>query len=817
MSQLFTNIRIKRHGEDVKSDNPKTITEFKSIEDLNGLGYDNDYQDNIVESVNNVIKKSPNLIYALEGIAAMYCIPSSHIMRDDDLGSIRVVGDNIIAPGNVGAVNNKEAIIRAIGAVLDKKSDDVDHKIDHHHHHHCHELFKEKPQLTPDPNKGEVVGRYLDDDNNEIIVYNTGIVDAKSSPTTFKKIQELRAQGLIPDYDMSVLQGGCSTCGSGDAATASYFADVDDITSNVDMSSDTAPAETSTTQTSDTAATNNEFGTTNISSSINESKEIVEACAVFENTHNLGYELLSLQGFDFVKPTTQVIKEAAEGGDDNAEVIIGGGIDPHEFEFMRFDNSHIIKAVKFINDWVEKNGAAGIGSVPFNDLYKSDEFSFAIDELSEQFDARIRVHYRPSGANVYTYCDETKISELRKIKISKTKGFQFSGNPIDITIVGKNTIRDLSLGKVEFTGQTIISILLHEIFHNAMWVWKINDTEFSASFALTLQLASQEKSARKRRKIVTNYVNMLDSWYGVNLNKVKKKILIKRITAFTAIGNETNAQKLKKKFKSLEFSNKNRNKEAIPDKDVLDTVNMYEKYMKRYERHMKKKTCILNMILGTAGIVGAVFLGKAASEHNGKKESLGFELAASLTGATGVILLVSGITGTLERVLINEARKNYESSKDLEEQWCDMFSAMYKLPVTFKIMTNSGRAYTDDKISKDIIERFNRVDIEIHKLILDCHPSGAERNYQAVKIANNLLKEKELLDPEIQKYLEWISEAYKQTGDQKEIEDIYNKSVFDPKEAEDLDEHLAHLIDISDAPLTEYTEYDVNDWGILME
>ena len=177
-----------------------------------------------------------------------------------------------------------------------------------------------------------------------------------------------------------------------------------------------------------------------------------------------------------------------------------------------------------------------------------------------------------------------------------------------------------------------------------------------------------------------------------------------------------------------------------------------------------------------------------------------------------------GLSATIERALMKEAKRNYENSKDLEEQWCDMFAAMYKLPVTFKIMTaNNRKTYTDDKLSKDIIERFNRIDIDIHKMILDCHPSGAERNYQAVKISRELLKESELLDPEIKKYLEWITEAYKQTGDQAEIEDLYNKAVFDPKEAENLDAHLAHLIDISDAPVVEYTEYDVLDWGIVME
>lgn len=821
-------IREKRHGFEVENIEPKVVTEFSSLNDLEGLAFKDEYQEKIVESVNNVIDKCPNLIVALESIGAMYCIPSGHIMRDDDLGTIKVVGCNAIAPGNVSASGNKQAIIRAIGAMLDNKGKDIDHALTQHHAHHAHELFKQAPQFTPNPAKGKVVGRYLDDEDHEILVYDTGMIDCVTCPSTMKKLAELRAQNLIPTgNEVGVLQGGCEDC---ENKQSSYFADMDDISKDVDMSGDVKTAEP-TEMTSQ--PTNDNFGSTDISSSINESAVLVEASDVFENTHNLGHELLTLQGFDFVKPT--IFKELADETESNEdkpntkdepiidkkdeETIAGGGINPREFEFMRFDNKHIISAVKLINDWVEKRGAAGIGDIPFDDLYKSDEFSFAVDELSEQFDARIRVHYRPSLGenNVYTTCDETQASQLRKLKISKSKGFQFSGNPINIYIIGKHSIRDFSLGKVEFTGQTIVSILLHEIFHNAMWVWKINDTEFSASFAITLQLAQQTKSARKRRKIITNYVNMLDKYYGCDLNTVKRKILVKRLTALTAMGEPSKMKKLKDKLTKTLGEHKRDNKEAIPDQDVIDTINMYEKYMKKYEKHLKKKTCILNMILGTAGIVGSVFLFKAGESKNGKGSGFGLELAGALTGLTGTALLVSGITATLERSLIKEARKNYESSRDLEEQWCDMFAAMYKLPVTFKISTANGkRTYTDDQVSKDIIEKFNKIDIDIHKLILDCHPSGTERNYQAVKISKALLEEKDLLNPEIQKYLEWISEAYKHTGDNEDIENIYNKSVFDPKAADSLDEHLAHLIEVTDAPLTEYTSYDVLDWGIYM-
>ena len=328
-------------------------------------------------------------------------------------------------------------------------------------------------------------------------------------------------------------------------------------------------------------------------------------------------------------------------------------------------------------------------------------------------------------------------------------------------------------------------------------------------------MALNQKSAAALSKDLQQ--NMIDKYYGCDLNKIKRRILVKRLTALTAMSDPSVVKKLKNTLTNTLADHKRKNnKEPIPDKDVLETINMYEKYMKNYQKHLKKKSCILNILLGAAGIFGSVLLFKGSEGKRGKSQ-IGLEIAGCLTGSAGLLFVISGITATIERALIKEAKKNYENTKDLEEQWCDMFSAMYKLPVTFKIATVKRRAYTDDQLSKDVVERFNKVDIEIHKMILDCHPSGTERNYQAVKISKELLKNEELLNPEIKKYLEWVTEAYKHTGDNEEIEDIYNKAVFDPSEAESLDDHLAHLIEATDVPLVEYTAYDVLDWGITME
>ena len=806
-------IRSKRHGEEVHSENALVVESFNTFEELQGIGYKNEYQERIAESVDNVINKSPNLLYALEGIGAMYCIPAGHFMRDDDLGTIKVSGDNVIAPGNVSACGNKNAIVRAISAVLDNMGNDIDDKLDHHHKHHCHELFKQQPQFTPDPGKGTVIGRYLDDEDNEILVYNTGMVDCKTCPTTMKKIDELRKQGLIPDYNIALVQG----CGDKNP-TASYFADMDDITKGVDM----GPATTANTTTGEDTVTGescdptyDDFGRTNLAHDLDVDDRIFEAYGIFGESHNLGYDLLSLQGFENIRPTNVITESSKSKKSDDK-------ISPNELEYMRFDNTHIINAVKEINSWVEKNNSKDtkLDDVPFDDLYKSTEFKNAVKELSEQFDADIEVKYsnEKNGFSVHTSITPERLKKLNKVTISKSKGFQFHNNKIEIYIEGANTIRDASIGKLEFAGQQIVGILLHEIFHNAMWVWKINDTEFDASLALTLQLAMTQKSAKKRRKVIENFVNHLDKFYGFKLNAISRKVLVKRLTIMTGISNQnpSGLAKLKANFKKAAKKETDKNKEVTPDKDVEETIGLYDQYINNYQRAHNTGSAVCNIIIGALSIVLGVLCIKDDKKIKSKGwRTTGLVIDGLLIG-TGAYCTASGLATLIENAIIKAMRKEYDNAKDLEEQWCDMFAAMYKLPVSFKIMGKKG-TYTDDQLSNNVIIRFNAIDIKVHKFIMDPHPSESERNYQAVKIANQLLEQRDVLDPEVVKYLEWLSEAYKKTGANDDIPNIYNTSVFDPKEAEDLDKHLEHLAEKSGAEITEFTAYDVLDWNVISE
>ena len=86
----LSSIREKLHNAESSVEEQKVVTEFSSLAELEGIGFKDEYQARIQESVDNVIKNSKNLICALEGIGAMYCIPAGHIMRNDDINTIKI-------------------------------------------------------------------------------------------------------------------------------------------------------------------------------------------------------------------------------------------------------------------------------------------------------------------------------------------------------------------------------------------------------------------------------------------------------------------------------------------------------------------------------------------------------------------------------------------------------------------------------------------------------------------------------------------------------------------------------------------------------
>jgi hypothetical protein len=130
-----------------------------------------------------------------------------------------------------------------------------------------------------------------------------------------------------------------------------------------------------------------------------------------------------------------------------------------------------------------------------------------------------------------------------------------------------------------------------------------------------------------------------------------------------------------------------------------------------------------------------------------------------------------------------------------------MFAAAYGLPVTFFLVGNPRSGATNN-FTLETLKRYDALQREACQLNLVKYPTLNERNQAAVKYAKSALDGKAKLDPAIKKYMEWIVTNFDKTLDM-DLDDVYSKGTFDPKTAEDLDNHIEKLIGSANIHVTE--------------
>jgi hypothetical protein len=711
-----------------------------------------------VPSKNDVIGKindSDNLVTAFESVAAMYCIPSSYIVEDPVTDRIAVTKGHIVIPSNSNAKpsENGKAIIQSIGAVLDYISQRADDKLNQFQADHIRNgINKEKVADAIDSSKGKVVSSTIDANGDPVIVYDTGnatMSNTKEAQDAFDKLESKPAvMGAdTPDY--------------------SYFSeDEDDITGGTDISGGEAPTEAPSGAEPD-VATNDGTTETNVPADIQEAGFFLDAIGKRNNTRHLGYDIMQEQGFNFVKPCDFFVESAAKKK--NRQTTAFG------IEHMKFDNTKLLKAIKLINE-ARGEQTGGKGKINLESLINNPKYQEAIDCLNDQFNARLNIRFIKTKDGVNREFTSIYNDIKTHLTISKSKGFQLGGLPIDIFVTNTALDEDAPDDKSLF-GQHVISVFCHEIFHNIMAVLKSKESQFTAALVETMTLAKDIPSASNRRKLITNFVNTLDEFGGVKMNVFTKRAMVKHLTYLSTICHDEQA------VREYEAAIKNKKVEGI-DEQI--------KRMEKRIRKIKIKTYGPGRYIIPAAWTVATFIGMASAGASFPIFAIWFGISAGTLFGTAIGQAVQ--IDTIKKIK-NGTIKNYE------EHWCDMFAACYNLPVTF-FMVGKPREGAANNYSVEILKRYDELEREAMQLSMIKYPTISERNQAAVKYAKKTLDSKVKLDPPIKKYLEWIVANYSKTLDM-DIDEVYSKGTFDPKTAEDLDKHIEKLIGSANIHVTE--------------
>lgn len=687
------------------------------------------------EAVEKAIAESDGLIQALESVAAMYRIPAENIVCDDNLKSIRVQGDTILAPDRKNATANAQSIVCAIGAVLDNISQRIDTKLDMFQNMQIGQNAAKATQRDADPSKGEVVGRFFDSEGSEIVAYSTGLVDMSPTKASMDKVRELRATKQIPDIQDQVAH-----------QPSNYFNDEDDISKGIDT-----PEEP-------------QMESFSIAEKIGEDPFMIDLYDRYNGSLTIGHDLLQEQGFEFVNKTHALVQEAEEGKETK------GNVSSRDLKHMRFDNSHLMKAVDLFNEAFQKVHPEGstFDHVDTESLIHTAEWKQAVREIESQFRIKLTIEWHGDRkTNCFTWIDD---KEWRpKLTISKSKGFQLGGMEIYIGIAGNMLDQGVAKKEHKHFGQTIMAVFLHEIFHNISAMIRFYDFDFITSLSSTMMLAGSTNSVKARRIIFSNYAKSITGIGGKKLNLFQRKKLVRQMMYISTVQDDAKrAAEVRKHLQGGECT----------AEDIEAYIKKTEQRMENTRKELEKNKKIGRKILSGLLIVGGLLL------------------------ACSIVLIPVSLSMwkkadfySITPEKFKEMMDDYVSHPDKEEYYCDLFAGIYNIPVFFLVGGNGmTRGMLPNEMDKDLLKRLSETEKDFYQMMFATYPTDSERGYAAYKVAKAALKEKKALSPESKSYMEWIVKNYSHLEDAG-IEENYNQATFNPSECNDLDEHIQRIID----------------------
>jgi hypothetical protein len=701
--------------------------------------------------IEKTINESKDLITALEAVGAMYGIPASHILQDDSQQSIKVVNDTIIAPNRNNPNANTQSIVCAIGSVLDYISQRIDDKLDTFQIDAIDKDKLDTAKATSDPNKGEVIKRVETDEGDEIIVYDSGIIDRPMTRSALLKVAELKRKGEIPDKnEIPSIKND----------TDSYFSDADDIT--VDTTPSTPePVET------------------NVSESVGISDSLLDVITEYDNTTHLGYDIFSEMGFD-IKPTDSDFYQEAVKRKTKA-------IKPSDIKHLKFDNKHIINAVKYFNKArAEQDNVKFAKDLDIKKFVSSPNYSKAVHELEAQFDCHLSYKWIKDDKgteNAGTVVVDVNEEYKSPVTISKSKGFQLHGLGIWIEVWNYGL---LSFAPVDMSifGQAIVSVTLHEIFHNiASQIRSVTDS-FLLNTATTMTLLVSSRSAKNKRMIINKYLDTAAKNGTLKLNPIKRIAFIKYMMLLSSMKTDSEIKRVVDTTCKTELS----------ESEIDKTIEMYTKTYNKYRKKLYKET---NPIPSIAGMVAGVLMGIT-----------GISAGIGLINVAGIISFALGGIVTATKIsystMIDNLKKMYKEGVAFEESWCDMFAGIYNYPVTFYVQSGkkNGDDYTPNMVKdKSKLNELAALEKKIFEMLLIHYPTNSERNHAAAKLAENALKQKGI-DPATRKYLTWVKDNFSSMLDT-DIENEKPNQTYDPNRANDVDKHIQDIIDQGNVQVTE--------------
>lgn len=449
---------------------------------------------------------------------------------------------------------------------------------------------------------------------------------------------------------------------------------------------------------------------------------------------------------------------------------------PSQQDFVNMfhiDNTHLLNAIDKFNEFYEECITKdGLVENMNKKATNSPIFKSALEELSKQFNIKIDyktgVAYR--GAQTMSSIGK-KLSDT--VTISRTKGFDCDG--MDVTIRDEmyftaNTA--FASGKKIF-GQLICSILCHEIFHNIAYVinrhtkhiFRIIDRFHSKLvFSVYDAFKGYLSDLAELDDLPPNVVNELEQNCADSIAYMVSKI------------------------NSDEFDDACQY--VIDGKPLpkVDPDNIRELRVPSLPDELKvnraRIVAIASVILTIKTITKCFKLGK-------------------LPKISDLLLTPFYLKKGLSALGILDIGD--PSFNNNNESLCDLFAAMYQLPVSFN--TKYVSKSTDDGTVRAKDSSWNSKN--------DVHPNTFDRMTVSYELAKQLLDSGEVRDPQLKEYLDYIVDVFSALPTKERILTKRQIKKHAPTYTDDMNDTVNDLIKSLKINVTEYMTIDTSDDDII--
>lgn len=478
---------------------------------------------------------------------------------------------------------------------------------------------------------------------------------------------------------------------------------------------------------------------------------------------------------------------------------IGGS--SKELSVYSFDNKHILKAIRYFNkaysefdfsdsDYVGYKATLDRGTRTDLKTYKANRvyppamlariksqiinpsgyFVKALYELEEQFDCRLSINIIRGGTGTYLM-RFPQVDKISRITISKTKGFQLDKLPIEIALDIKQ-ILDVVPNNKKLFGADFTGILLHEIYHNIVHCLDLRNRNLHADIKRTFKSADNEHD--NRYFIMSKMEDLIDRFkyaFGINNDQINDTRTKNRLYVLSQINNNPNA------MRRFEQDIKN-NMDHTNDESELD------QYIADLQA-LKSFISIGKGVLLVSTVCTILMAG------------LGFIFGITVCAVVGTV----GLACMALAMLAKAVRSLFSVSVGVKEEYfCDLFAAMYKLPIH---MRSYKRQIELNKRFPNKVSKIRGLSNDITKSIKDVHPEEFQRELVSYRVAKQLLDSGQKLKPEIKRYLKYIVNLHEGIEDIDVPYSNHEAKKLDPEAAKDLQKTLDDFVKQTGVPVTE--------------